>query len=309
MGNGLEDKLLSLCAKRFMAGETLEEMVDFAEKANQDREGVLINYLGENATSSQMAENNKNVYLNVIEAIKANRLKARPSLKLTQLGLHIGEPELCYNLTREIVAFARANGVLVEIDMEDSSCTQKTIDIVLRLSVEGFQNIRMVLQVYLYRTLMRDFYDLLHNGVPVRLCKGAYDESAKIAIKDEQIIRDMLKHLFVSSLKADSYPALATHDLKILKPIVRDYKERKDEFEIQLLFGIRRHYRKKLLKQGFDCWIYAPFGSKEIGFAYIKRRWNYILKNSLSFFIDETSHIIDSMFEKINPVSSDEKAG
>ncbi len=171
-----------------------------------------------------------------------------------------------------MVSRAASLGIFVRIDMEDHTCTDDTIDIFVRLFRE-FRNTGIVLQAYLRRT-ESDVKRLLDIGAGFRLCKGIYVEPAAIAFKDKQEIRDNFLKLLDMMLARKAYVGIATHDPQLIdgaKKLIEKYSLARNEYEFQMLLGVRNDLRDGLLAQGHRLRVYVPFGEK--WYAYSIRRF------------------------------------
>jgi proline dehydrogenase len=256
--------------RRFIAGETLEE--ELAVCAALAREGILTtaDHLGENVTTLEDASAARQAYVEALAQIAARKLPSTISLKLTALGLDLSEESATDNL-RALARQAASIGSRVEIDMEDSRYTERTVNIAETAGRES-GCIRVAIQAYLFRT-PSDIERLNRAGVMVRLCKGAYIEPASIAIPAKRDVDQAYVTLMKILLDRGTYPALATHDERILG-IALDYvRERRipaDRFEFQMLRGIRRDLQRQLTGQGYRVRVYVPYGAQ--WYRYFMRR-------------------------------------
>jgi len=255
---------------RFVAGEALTDAVAAIRQLNRKQISASFDHLGESISSEAETRAEVHEYTEVLEAISDNALDSNVSVKLTQLGLDIS-PELCYENTRTIVEAAARHRNFVRIDMEDSTKTDVTLNIFRRLRGE-FDNVGIVVQSYLYRT-EKDIDELLALGARIRLCKGAYKEPASVAFQDKRDVDanyiKLMKKLLVSGI----YHGIATHDEKMLEA-TRQFAAEKgiaaDQFEFQMLYGVRRDLQDKLVSEGYRMRVYVPYG--QYWYPYFMRR-------------------------------------
>lgn len=250
--------------RRFVAGNTLEDAIAACER--MQREGILatLDYLGESVTQIEEAQASTQNCLNTLRALTARKLPATISIKLTQLGLDIDE-SICLENARSIVELARTLGTRVEFDMESSGYVDRTLAIVERLHHE-FGCVRAVLQAYLIRT-EKDVERMNALKIPVRLCKGAYQEPASVAFPEKSAVDENYRKLAKMLLEDGAYPAIATHDDRMVD-VARPYD--KDSFEYQMLYGVRRDLQRELKKQGYRVRLYVPYG--DAWYPYFMRR-------------------------------------
>jgi proline dehydrogenase len=191
------------------------------------------------------------------------------SIKVTQFGVDISEDACVENVLR-LVAKANATGSRVEIDMESSRYTQRTLDIAERAAAAG--PVRCVIQAYLRRSAA-DVDRMNRLGVPVRLCKGAYDEPETVAFPGKAAVDEHYVQLMKKLMDEGNFPAIATHDPKMHTATITYARLRgiaADKFEFQMLYGIRRDLQKQLLDQGYRLRLYVPYGSA--WYPYFMRR-------------------------------------
>lgn len=275
-------------SRRFVAGETLEEAVNVVKILNAKNLSVTLDRLGESVSTRADALKNSIGCLEVLDAIKNNKLNSNISLKLTALGIDVDE-ELCNQNLEDIIKEAENNGNFVRVDMEDSGYVQRTIDIYRKLR-EKHRGFGIVLQSCLYRT-EDDVNNLIELGnVNLRLVKGAYKEPKDIAFQrkkdvDKNYIN--LTNLLLSerALKNNVYTAFATHDERIIDYIKYMKRVQYDKFEFQMLYGIRKDLQEELSRR-YKVRVYTPFGTE--WYPYFMRRlaerpanlW-FLLKNLL----------------------------
>ncbi len=247
-------------ANKYIAGEKLSDAVDKAKRLNDKGIMGTMDVLGENVTEKEEATKSKNECIEVIEAIEKNKLDSNLSVKLTQLGLQI-DMDFCLNNVKEIFDAARAHKQFVRIDMEDSAVTDKTIK-VFEEARKYYPNCGIVLQAYLKRTYS-DAEHLIESRTNFRLCKGIYVEPAEIAYKEKQAINDNYLKVLKLMLEKNVYVGIATHDDALIDGaynIIDELKKKKDEYEFQMLLGVRENLRDRILKDGHRMRVYIPFG-------------------------------------------------
>jgi proline dehydrogenase len=263
-------RLSRTLTKRFIAGMTLDEEFEVCRRLHS--EGILstIDRLGENVTSLDEAAGSLDGYLQVLSRIHESGLPSTVSIKLTQFGLDFST-EACYENVRALVSKAKDIGAMVEIDMESSAYTDRTLDIVTRLHQQS-GCVRAVVQAYLRRT-RADIERLSPLRIPVRLCKGAYDEPPSVAFATKQEVDASFVELTKLLLDRGTYPAIATHDQAMIDATLAHVRERgypPEHFEFQMLYGIRRDLQRKLIEGGYRLRLYVPFG--EAWYPYFMRR-------------------------------------
>jgi proline dehydrogenase len=256
-------------ARRFIAGETVEEAIA-AARALESR-GLLqtLDYLGESVSSLAEAEAATRDYLRVADAVTQAGIGRNLSLKLTQLGLDVDRASAVDNL-RKILE--RSDGFFIRIDMESSAYTEVTLHIFEMLWEQGYHNIGIVLQADLHRT-EADEERIGRLGANVRLVKGAYREPRAIAFQKKADVDAQYAKLVRKLLERGHYPAIATHDVNMIN-VAREHAAKlqlgADGFEFQMLYGIRRDLQASLVKDGYRVRVYVPFGRQ--WFPYFMRR-------------------------------------
>jgi proline dehydrogenase len=255
---------------RFVAGEALQEALAAARVCNDQGMLVSLDYLGENVATAEDAHRARDAYLEVFDKIAAENLHANVSCKLTQLGLDIS-PEFCEGQLLSIVERAASYGNFLRVDMEGSLHTARTIDVVKRVRSQT-PAVGTVIQAYLYRS-EQDVNDLLAYGCRIRLCKGAYKEPPEVAFPQKQDVDANYVKLMEMLLPSGIYHGIATHDPRMIAATIRCAAEKKickDDFEFQMLYGVRTDLQRQLVRDGFRLRIYIPYGQD--WFPYFMRR-------------------------------------
>jgi proline dehydrogenase len=255
---------------RFVAGEDLDEALAAAKVCNELGMLVSLDYLGENVSTIADAQHSRDAYLEVFEKIAVQRINANVSCKLTALGLDLST-EFCEGLVLSIVERAAAFDNFLRVDMEGSLYTQRTIDLVKRVRSQS-PAIGTVIQAYLYRS-EKDVQDLLAYGCRIRLCKGAYKESPEVAFERKADVDANYVRLMQMLLPSGFYHGIATHDPKMIGATIRCAAEKrisKEDFEFQMLYGVRTDLQKRLVRDGYRVRVYIPYGKD--WFPYFMRR-------------------------------------
>jgi proline dehydrogenase len=249
-------------AQRFIAGETLAEALAASAELNRGGRRISLNHLGENVQSREQAVAVKDGYIGMVRELEGAGVDGNISIKLTQLGLDIGK-DFCGQLTEEIVVAAKALGRTIEVDMEGSAYTDATLDI-FEATRRRFENVGLAIQAYLLRTA-RDLERLAPLRPKVRLVKGAYREPAKIAYQKKSDVDANYRRLLVKLLDGPCFPAIATHDPVMLDFARAQLRERgctPEQYEFQMIYGVRRDLQQELRAQGHPLRIYVPFGTE-----------------------------------------------
>ena len=258
-------------SQRYIAGERVEDACRVVKNLNAQGKMATIDVLGEEITTPEEARHIAYAYDDVFRAIEEQGLDSNVSVKLTGMGLKLGREIARQNLERTVRGAAE-RGNFVRIDMEDSSCTDDTLALYRDLREQGLDNVGIVLQAYLRRTL--DDIGALQDLTPnVRLCKGIYVEPLKIAYHDFDQVRANFVRTLEALLAGGSYVGIATHDEWLLTEgarLVRNYERTRDEYEFQMLLGVREPRSNDLVREGHRLRIYVPFG--EQWYAYSLRR-------------------------------------
>lgn len=272
----LKFPMIKKAKERFVAGENLEEAIKSVKKLNSLGIEATLDILGEEIDSRAEAIKAKNKYLELIDKIHEEKVNSQISLKLSQLGLEISE-KFCVENVREILERAKEFKNLAQIDMENYAKLEKTLEIFKALK-KDFENIGICVQAYLYRT-WRDVKSLLSlKNLNIRLVKGAYKEPKHLAFPkkrnvDKNYIRISKLLLSPESLERGTYPCFGTHDEKIIKWIINYANKnnvKKEKFEFQMLYGVKKDLQEKLAEKGYVVRVYTSFGKD--WYAYFMRR-------------------------------------
>jgi proline dehydrogenase len=241
-------------SRRYIAGLALRDAVTVVRRLNGEGKLATIDVLGEEITHEDEARAIAAAYRDVFDAIEQESLAANVSIKLTALGLN-----LSYDLCKENVESILAGGKFVRIDMEDSSVTDETLRLYRELREDGHENVGVVLQARLRRTL-EDVYALADLRPNIRLCKGIYLEPPAIAYADYEAIRaSFLKALRALATIDGAHVAIATHDEWLLEQSLAQLPA---SYEFQMLLGVREERASQLVRDGHRVRIYVPFGQQ-----------------------------------------------
>src|ERR1700761_4015008 len=256
---------------RFIAGSTLPDGIRVLKKLLQDRMLGTLDFLGENVRSLEEAAQSREAYLAALKEIEREQLPATVSIKLTQFGLDFSEQACCTHVSALVEGAAEMES-RVEIDMESSEYTDRTLKIVTSLQERFPGLVRAVIQAYLYRS-EEDIRRLSERKIPVRLCKGAYNEPPAAAFPAKADVDANYVKLMKLLLEQGTYPAIASHDEKIIREALRHIKEQNiphGRFEFQMLYGIRRDLQRELVGRDFQLRLYVPYG--DAWYPYFMRR-------------------------------------
>jgi proline dehydrogenase len=260
-------------SSRFVAGMEIGDALLVAQALNQQGLLVTLDSLGESVSSEVEAQAAAEIYHKLLDLIASHKVNANVSVKLTQMGLELS-PQLAGEIAQSLAQHARSIGNFVRIDMEDSSLTQVTLDIVRRIHAqpELRNSIGIVIQAYLYRS-QADIEQLIAEGIRVRLCKGAYKEPAEVAFPVKADVDMNYVKLGEMLLDSPIYHGLATHDDSMIaaaKAYAAGHNIAPSSFEFQMLYGVRRDLQRKLVSEGFNVRVYVPFGRE--WYPYFMRR-------------------------------------
>jgi proline dehydrogenase len=256
-----------------VAGKDIADALRVAKDVNAQGMAVTMDSLGESVSSEGQAHEAAEIYHQLLEQIAALKLNANISVKLTQMGLE-QSPALAESIAESLVKHAHSTGNFVRIDMEDSTLTQATLNIVRRLHARpGLRgSIGVVIQAYLYRS-QADIEQLVADGIRVRLCKGAYKEPAEVAFPKKSDVDASFVHLSKMLLDSPIYHGIASHDEAMIEA-AKDFAAKNEiapsRYEFQMLYGVRRDLQRKLVKEGYNVRVYVPFGQE--WYPYFMRR-------------------------------------
>ncbi len=263
-------RFMFLFAKRFIAGESLAEALSVIRKIKDRGFRTTVDILGESVTHVDQAKVATEEYCELISRLSEKGLELNISLKPTMLGLDISK-ELCFENVRKILKRAKEVDAFVRIDMEGSNTTDDTLELVRRWHQE-YPKMGTVIQTMLKRS-SADVEALIKDGIPIRLCKGAYKEPEEIAFKDKKDVDRQYATLACELISSGIYHGIATHDEKLINEI-KEYATchdiSKDAFEFQMLYGIRSGLQEDLLREGWRVRVYIPYGKH--WFKYTIRR-------------------------------------
>jgi proline dehydrogenase len=260
-------------SSRFIAGMTIDDAIRVCESVNKQGMAVTLDALGESVDDEAAAHRAAEVYHQLLDAIAQRKLNANVSVKLTQMGLEVDQG-LAESIALDLTKHAASLRNFVRIDMEDSSLTQVTLDIVRRIHAQpGLRGaIGIVIQSYLYRS-QADIEQLLADGIRVRLCKGAYKEPPEVAFAKKADVDANYVKLSKILLDSPVYHGLATHDEKMIaagKAYAQERGIASEHYEFQMLYGVRRDLQRDLIRDGYKVRVYVPFGSE--WYPYFMRR-------------------------------------
>lgn len=281
-------------SKKYIVGKTLEEALNISKKMNSKGYAITIDLLGEFIKERSEAEETKETYLKVLDALHVNKIRGGISVKPTFFGLLIDE-ELCFNNIREVVSKAHEYGIFVRIDMEDSQCTEQEIIMYEKLHILFPHTVGLVLQAYLHRTFddVKRLEASVHtpdNPINIRLCKGIYIEDESISYKKYEEINENYVKVLDELLAMKAFVGIATHDKKLVSAsydLLEKYHVSKEAYEFQMLYGVEPKLRKQIYRNGYSLKIYLPYGKDWFGYS-IRR-----LKENPNM----VSHIVKSIFK------------
>lgn len=260
-------------SRRFVAGLTIDDALRAARAMNELGLGVSVDNLGENVTNAGEARHSAQLYHQMLDQMASQELNANVSVKLTHMGLDVDEG-MAYEITSGLVQHAARIGNFVRVDMEGSAYTQRTLDFVRRLhrEPEYAGHVGAVIQSYLHRS-EKDVEQLVAGDIRIRLCKGAYKEPPEIAFEKKSDVDGNYVKLMKVLLKSGIYHGIATHDENMIRATI-EFARRENvpasAFEFQMLYGVRRDLQQKLVKEGWRCRVYIPFGTE--WYPYLMRR-------------------------------------
>lgn len=256
--------------ERFIAGESVEEMLAAVRRLNRDGFDVTLDHLGESVSDQADAEEACRAYLAILDRVAREGLRSTISIKLTALGLAF-DKTLARRQLAAIAGRAAELQTFVRIDMEGSAYIEGTLS-AFRAVDAPRDVLGVVIQSYLYRS-EKDLDDLIASGARVRLVKGAYKEPAEVAFQKKSDVDANFVKLMQKLLGSGGYHAIATHDSRMVtatQDFARRQKIGPDRFEFQMLYGVRRRLQRELLREGYRVRIYVPYGSQ--WYPYFMRR-------------------------------------
>ena len=276
---GLVDSLFLPIAKHFIAGANLADAIITAKEMNGRGFRVIINFLGEEIKDEKELEQTMTEYLSIFDRMDQTKIDGCVSVKPTQLGLTMGFDRAEKNL-RTIVERARKSGTYLWVDMEGSPYTEQTIELYLK-ELKGYDRMGIAIQAYLRRT-SGDIDRLVKEGGQVRLCKGAYNEPATVALKDKKEVKDNYSEMMKKLFAQKAFFAIATHDDKLQDQARVLAGGNRSGFEFQMLRGVREELGRKLIGDGYRLSVYLPYGANWL--PYGMRRMKERKRNILLLF-------------------------
>jgi proline dehydrogenase len=255
-------------ADRYMAGETMQDAVETVRALNAIGAAATVDVLGEFVHDIGQADRTATQYIEILSAIAREGLDANVSVKLSALGLEI-DPELARAHVERVVAAAAEHGNFVRIDMEHSALTDATLDTYRGLRERGHKNVGVVLQAYLRRTF-DDVRALAELKPSVRLVKGIYIEPPEIAYTERTLVNRNFVALMNDLVERECRLAVASHDEALVGEARRLVDQRGltgEQFEFQLLLGVKENLRDELIAAGHRVRIYVPFGEAWYGYS------------------------------------------
>lgn len=257
--------------QRFIAGETLEDALAVARDLAKEGITITLDQLGENVNSIEAASAAVVGYVDTLQQLSTSNLDPNISVKLTMLGMDLGDQVAHDNMVRILEAAKPLNG-FVRIDMEGSDYTERTMRMFADLHDRFPENVGIVIQAYLHRAA-QDVIDMIERGARVRLVKGAYAEPESVAIQSKKEVDENFRMLMRHLMDKGNYPAIATHDPKMIEDAVEYARKNTitpDRYEFQMLYGVRTSEQHRLNKAGYNMRVYVPFGTE--WYAYYTRR-------------------------------------
>jgi proline dehydrogenase len=256
---------------RFVAGKRLQDGIQALKQLWADKITGTLDFLGENVQSLSEGSRSRDCYLTALDEIEHAALPATVSIKLTQFGLDFSE-DGCRENVMTLASRAKEIRSRVEVDMESSEYTDRTLRIVHDIQDRFEGCVRAVIQAYLYRS-EEDIVRLSADRIPVRLCKGAYREGPEVAFPKKSDVDANYIKLMKLLLDRGTYPAVASHDENIVREALRYSTEQKiasERFEFQMLYGIRRDLQRQIVQKGYRLRLYVPYG--DAWYPYFMRR-------------------------------------
>lgn len=280
-------KFVWLFAKPYVSGKTVEDAIKASKDLNSKGCMVTLDILGEFIKTLEEAEANTKEYIELIEIAEKEGINGNYSVKPTMFGLLI-DKDACYNYIRQIVAKAAEYNNFIRVDMEDSPCTDMTIEMYRKLKAEFPKNVGLVLQAYMKRTLsdLENLMDIHTEEVPLnyRLCKGIYVEPAEIAYKKYEEVNEHFIEDIDFCLKNGVYPAIATHDKPVVDGaynLLEKYNTPKEKYEFQMLYGVTPSLRQSIIDKGHRMRVYVPYGEHWFGYTTRRLKENPKMANAI----------------------------
>ncbi len=270
----MPESLVWVFSKKYIVGKTLEDALKVSKKLNSEDYRITMDLLGEFIKEKSEADATTKTYLEILDAFHREKITGGVSVKPTFFGLLLDE-EMCFNNIRKVVKKAHEYGIFVRIDMEDSQCTDREIEMYKKLHVEFPNTVGLVLQAYLHRTLndIEDLGKTIHtpeNPINIRLCKGIYVEDESIAYKKYQEINDNYALALEKLLTMKAFVGIATHDKKLVEVahnLLEKHNISKDDYEFQMLYGVQPKLRKWNHAKGHPLKVYLPYGQDWYGYS------------------------------------------
>lgn len=266
-------KFVWLFSKSYIAGETSDDAIKASKLLNEKGMMVTLDVLGEFIKTLDEAKENKKQYLELIETSEKNKIDGNYSVKPTMFGLLI-DKKACHENIREIVKKAAGYNNFVRIDMEDSQCVDKEIELFRKLKNEFPYNVGLVFQAYMKRTLddLKKLMDIHTEKSPLnyRLCKGIYVEPPEIAHKKYKEINEHFLEDLEFMFRNNVYSGIATHDKPLIEgayKLIEKYNVPKEKYEFQMLYGVTPALRQSIVDKGHRMRIYVPFGKEWFGYS------------------------------------------
>ncbi len=287
-------KLIWQVSKNYIAGENTQSAIAASRALNQANIMVTLDILGEFIQNLDQAKANRDEYIDLINTIEQTDVIGNYSLKPTMFGLLLNK-DACFEYMRDMVKTVASYNNFIRIDMENSPCTDDTIEIFRALKKEFPKNVGLVLQAYLKRT-RQDIENMLDlktadAALNFRLCKGIYVESANIAYKNYHEINANYLQDLEFMFKNGIYAAIATHDKPLIdgaEALIEKYDIPKDKYEFQMLYGVTPKQRQKLVATGHPVRVYVPFGKQWFGYSTRRLKENPAMVN----------HILKAMLDR-----------
>lgn len=269
-------KLPFVLASRFVAGETLDSALPAVNELNAKGLHAALDLLGEHVHDREVAEESRDAYIDLVHTLadlSDSGLRNRISIKLSMMGQMIDE-DFCLDNLRQLLDVARERDMFVRLDMEGSDLTQSTLDIFETVYPDYPDHVGPVLQAMLKRT-DRDIDRMCELGASVRLCKGAYGEPASIAYQDMDVIRARYLDYMERLLQHTQYSGIATHDDSLInatKAFARTNDISPEDFEFQMLYGLRDETQEQMARDGYNMMVYVPYGTEWLPYFYRRLR-------------------------------------